>query len=1173
MRLSLERRSTRRAGLRYWVGMLFIAAGIGRNTTIAADHSVGPGSPTRVGKPIFVLQTGHSSSWLAVAFSPDSRILASGDHAGMIKLWDTATGRLRATVQGQAPGVHALAFSPNGALLASAGADGTVQLWNAATGELHGALQTGRMDVWSIAFSPDGGLLASASSDTNVVLWDVARGSRHATLKGHRGWVKGVSFLPDGKTLVSGALDGTIIFWDVASATKRAIVAAGDILSLAVSSDGQWLASGDRDGTVKLWDPATATMRFTLGRDSGFVDSLAFSRDGSTLAATVGRIRVWNTATRKERNVGELRAGSGWEFDSHGVTFSPDGKQMALGSGQSVVLRTSTFALLRTFPAHTEPTWAVAVSPNGATLASVSLYANSISLWDIASGRIRLTLKGQDSLRTVTRVAWSPHSDMLASGESVTGRVMLWKAATGALRRTLNAHLWDVTDLAFSADGKLLVTGCEKDKVSKVWDAVTGAPRALIPSAGKIAISPDGKVLALAEGYGELWLSDPSGKHRHDTLDKNISVDQMAFSPDGTLLAVYGLSSSIQIWNVQRRERVAKLEDSSIVLGFTFNPNGKTLVATYHDGSLVTWETATGARHSVVKESAGHGVSFGPGGRVLAVAGNGGVVLRRMSDGASVTLVSFEQVSGPRILVHSPNGLFTGDDETFDRVVFRVGNDLRSADLLTAGQLFDYFHRPQLMEDFLAGRPLDPLPEVREGVGRPPAVSMLEAPSGTTSVRAARVRVRAQDRGGGVSEVRLFVNGARVSSERAVGANGAEREFDVLLSSGENVIRAEAYSDIGRVRGVSVEQRVVLRSDDALQPDLHLFAMTIGQYEDGAILDYPVRDGRAVVGAFERQKGRLFREVRPEVLVDRDATREAAESALDRIAEKATPEDVFVFYAAGHGGLVRCDGEKEPAYRLLTYRAGLGSDQSLCTEALSLARLTKKLRAIRAKKKLLVLDTCASGAASTGETLLAIRGGEEVDAIKRLARSEGLAIVSAATDRAFEVRSLEHGLFTYTLLRGLGGGASIGAEHVVSVFALLGYIDREMPGLSEKYLHREQRPIYSTQGQDFPLFMLRDSDGPLVTSSTDVLASEPLPDDVEARIRQHIESGRRLVLACSERDALAVRATLGRDGGVAFTLERRDGTLEESRCVSAALPRLTLRRGRSGTLVHALARD
>ena len=278
--------------------------------------------------------------------------------------------------------------------------------------------------------------------------------------------------------------------------------------------------------------------------------------------------------------------------------------------------------------------------------------------------------------------------------------------------------------------------------------------------------------------------------------------------------------------------------------------------------------------------------------------------------------------------------------------------------------------------------------------------------------------------------------------------------------------------------------------------------------------------------------------------------------------------------------MVRCPGDESPAYRLLTYRASLRSERTMCAEALAMSRLTRKMRAIRANKKLLLLDSCQSGAATRGDVLLAMRGAAEVDAIKRLARAEGLAILSASTAReyAYEVESLGHGLFTYALLRGLDGGATFRGEKIISVFGLLRYVDRHLPGIAKRHIRREQRSVQTFQGQDFPIFALHEGDKPLVTEAKAPVkplaaAGDGLPAASKAKIRKHIESRRAAVFVCMDLPALSIRARISRSGAVSFEPYRPKPSPEQGECIVASLGSLRVAPSTGEhTLIHALSR-
>jgi WD40 repeat protein len=415
---------------------------------------------------------GHNGFIFSATLSPDGKTLASSATDALC-LWDAGTGRQLLMIK-DAGRADRLIFSPDGTIVASA--NEKIRLWDTATAKLRRTCEgevTGYHD--QLVFSPDGKNLVARQNHT-LCFWDVASGKKLIAGGGHEVGLAGVALSADARlvfTTDSGRVNSgnAIRQWDAATGRELGrLPGLGFITGPALSPDGRFLAAGNVDGTIHLWDPGTRREVRTLTGHKGRVESVAFAGDSRRLASLGAHdrtIRIWDAATG--RQLREI-AGSQQFPVIGGIALTPDGKTIIQGGDAKpslVLWDVATRKRLDRFADPGGPVMGIALSPDGRTLAS-SAFPGVLRIWDMASGKEVGSIPGSNP---ALPLAFSPDGRMLATC-GLDKVVRLWEVTTGIERCRFTGHRGVAHCGAFSADGRKFFSG-SVDTTVLVWD-VTG---------------------------------------------------------------------------------------------------------------------------------------------------------------------------------------------------------------------------------------------------------------------------------------------------------------------------------------------------------------------------------------------------------------------------------------------------------------------------------------------------------------------------------------------------------------------------------------------------------------------------------------------------------------------------------------------------------------------------
>ncbi len=790
---------------------------------------------------------------------------------------------------------------------------------------------------------------------------------------------------------------------------------ANAVSAMSISADGRYLLTVDNGGTwnatdlgiVRMWDIVEGRQIFKGTNTLKLAMAVAISPDGR-YAVTGGETRgtVQEARDQYALNVWDLTTGTiikkfkgfkgPWLY-VHDIKFSRDGRYFLASSIDEIyVFNTGNWRAIRKFSA--KGCMAADFSPDGKYLLAGDK-DGLLHLWEIATSREIRSIQGYKSC---------------------------------LLREGANS-------IAFSPDGRSVLTSSRCDDVVRVWDTASG--KALTQFAGfevmegqrrgwsgvnGIALSPDGREVLIFAKPLKTW-DVKTGKERVDFTDawKGLRVYtgnalSGAYHPDGRRVFFNLSDSAVRMYDAATGEEMA------MFVGFT---DGEWLTITkegYYNSS------EKGAQYlSVVVGENTYGVDkfYDVFYRPDIVAAK----LRGEDISGLVTITMRDAIKSPPPVVEFTSGI-SDNDRPKVKVCYQVKS--------TGGGIGEVrlFHNGKLIQS--------------DGYYREVAKSSVE------KTRLASLNSKA---------IYDDMRGVAIKGKADPVSTIIKPKGDILVEcrdidpvAGENEVSVAAFNSSNTIQGYmkTIHFNSGVKSDD---PHLYILSIGIDRYRDNSInLKYAAKDAKDLEEKIKIQSATLYEQqnIHYARLTDMEATKANIIGKIDELARLIKPNDSFILCAAGHGVLL------QNQYYMLTHDFnGQVSDKNVISSN-EIVEMSKKIKSL---SQLFIFDTCHAGGVDT------IVSGLYDARMSVLARKMGLHIYASASDKQAAMDGYKgNGLFTYALLDGLNNNrqADKNKDGKVSIVGLGEYSKKMTMNISRQIGH-EQTPLIINFGKDSPIYKLQ----------------------------------------------------------------------------------------------------
>lgn len=1032
------------------------------------------------------IQQSHLGAIYALQYSADGRFLVTGSSDHTLKLWEVNTGKVIRTFYGHKKRITSISISFDGSKMISGSTDNSAIVWDVQTGELLSKIEM-KDRITSVALNKAGTKALIGGYEWQVLMYDILQKQIVRNLKSN----------PD-----KGSGAGVNLAF---SEDESLVLISGDDKRMTIYSVSDTAYHKEFRSEKEGWCGGCGTQ---------------FSSFGNKIILTSRRSGVKEfTFSGKETN--------SFDIEEEQTQLVSSSKYVVFSSESVItVLDRKSFKQIRKIPIADEGCFSLALHPTQNTLA-VGLKNHKIIFFNLESGKQTATFSGlnetteinyditsmweyyiANALEKKNNLALSPSQKYILKGKVDSSFVAI-NLETGRIDKVFRGHKKTVLDFNFINEGKQILSADESGEVI-LWDFETQKEIKRL-KAHRDPILDLGINNAETEFFTASW--DASVKiwdAKTFELKNTIRLEKGApytaqFVQHDLYLLISNLKDNVFLFEKNTGKLIKEyIGHTDVCQQLVFNSEAKEFVSASWDGMLKKWSiTSELQEFSIQTPNVLQALAMSPSTKLMAFSGEdrdvylltnekitdtlkghaapvtslvfrgNNYLISYSADGEMILwdLVNKKQVyshyslGAKDWLVRTPSGHFDATQEIRKYLYYIKGNESFSID-----RFFDRFYTPGLIQKALKNNSVGDGSVIQDlKLFPPPHIEIeteLETKNGQKEIN---LKLAITDQGGGIDEIKVTLNGKRIPLEDQRGlerspekGNKLFKFMSIMSVPGVNHLEVSAFSKARVESKVSVKD--VMNESVELVEDCHVLVIGINKYANSNLnLNFAVADAESFSKAIKSQGKKLFRKVYVHELTDTEATKENILKKLDEIAAMCQPQDVFLFYYAGHGVMVENDFYFVPTEVTRLY------DDEVKQKALYVQDVQEKALKIKALKQVMIIDACHSGGAVSA---LAQRGAGTEKAIAQLSRSTGIHVLASTNSEqtAKEFIKLEHGVFSYVLLEGLAGKADGSPlDGNISIYELKSYLDTHVPALTQELKGSSQYPYTFSIGNDFPI--------------------------------------------------------------------------------------------------------